>query len=350
MKYFSVEKLQQIGTRLLDAAGSPHAESEIVSEVLVRSSLMGHDSHGIWRFTYYINRIKAGQLKPGAPFEIERETRAMAIVNGRQGWGPVVARKAMQLAIDKARAHCVGTVVIRGSQHIGRVGEYPPLAVAEQMIGLAVVNSYGGGESVAPWGGIDRRFTPNPIAFAAPSGEAWPVLVDMTASVIPEGKVRYALYQGVQLPAGCIIDHAGNPIADPATFYGPPPGALLPLGGIAGHKGYGLAVITELLGGALSGAGCNGQPMATPGNGVFFQAINIADFLPVEQFIKTVQELMAWVKSSRTSPGVDEILFPGEPEYRTAQKRSREGIPVAETVWAEMVQAARELGVELDET
>jgi uncharacterized oxidoreductase len=351
MKYITAAKLQQIGTLLLDAAGSPHEESEIVSEILVRSSLVGHDSHGIWRFTHYIGLIKAGQLKPGAPFEIERETRAMAVVNGHQGWGPVVARKAMQLAIDKARAHCVGTVVIRGSQHIGRVGEYPPLAVAEQMIGLAVVNSHGGGESVAPWGGIDRRFTPNPIAFAAPSGEAWPVLVDMTASVIPEGKVRYALYQGVQLPAGCIIDHAGNPITDPATFYGPPPGALLPLGGIAGYKGYGLAVITELLGGALSGAGCNGQPMATPGNGVFFQAINIADFLPVEQFIKTVQELMAWVKSSRKSPGVDEILFPGEPEYRTAQQRRQEGIPVADSVWAEMLEAADELGVQkIDDT
>jgi uncharacterized oxidoreductase len=349
MKYIAAAKLQKIGTQLLDAAGSPHKESEIVSEILVRSSLVGHDSHGIWRFAHYIGLIKTGKIKPGAPFEIERETRAMAVVNGHHGWGPVIARKAMELAIDKARDYCIGTVVVRGSQHIGRVGEYPPLAVAEQMIGLAVINSYGGGESVAPWGGIDRRFTPNPIAFAAPSGEEWPVLVDMTTSVIPEGKVKYALYQGVQLPAGCIIDHAGNPITDPATFYGPPSGALLPLGGVAGHKGYGLAVMTELLGGALSGAGCSGQPVAAAGNGVFFQAINIADFLPVEQFINTVQELTAWVKSSRKSPGVDEILFPGEPEYRTSQQRSQEGIPVADTVWTEMLEVADELGVQINE-
>jgi uncharacterized oxidoreductase len=343
----SAAKLQDIGTQILDAAGSPHEESKIVSEILVRSSLVGHDSHGLWRFPYYVQRIKSGELKPGAAIEIEHETRAMAVLNGNQNWGPVVARKAMQIAMEKARQVAIGTVVVRGSQHIGRVGEYPVMAVREQMIGLAVVNSYGGGESVVPWGGIDRRFTPNPLAFAAPSGEEWPVLVDITTSVIPEGKVRYALYQGVQLPEGCIIDSEGNPITDPATFYGPPPGALLPLGGVVGHKGYGLAVITELLAGALSGAGCNGQDIPTTGNGIFFQAINIADFMPVEQFTQTVQDLIAWVKSSQTRPGVDEILFPGEPEYRTARRRAEQGIPVEDSIWQELIKTANELGVDV---
>jgi uncharacterized oxidoreductase len=351
MRYLSAAELQRVGVALFNAAGSPHDESEWVSEVLVRSSLMGHDSHGIMRFPFYVGRIRKGELKPGARFEIERETRAAAVVNGNQGWGPVIARRAMRMAMDKARECSVGTVVVRGCQHVGRVGEYPTLAASEGMIGLACVNSRGiGEESVAPWGGIDRRFTPNPIAFAAPSGKEWPVLVDITTSAIPEGKVRFALYQGVPVPEGCMIDAEGNPITDPATFYGPPRGALLPLGGVVGHKGTALAVMTELLSGALSAAGCSGQKVSTTGNGLFFQAIHIADFVPVEQFIETVQELITWVKSSRTKPGVTEILFPGEPEYRSAQRRSKEGIPVEDVVWDDIVKTAGELGVTLGGT
>jgi uncharacterized oxidoreductase len=344
----SAEELRQIGTLLLDAAGSPHEESEIVSDILVKSSLVGHDSHGVLRFPSYVRQIKSGQLKPGAPFELVRETRAMAIVDGHQGWGPVIARRAMEIAMEKARECSVGTVVVRGSQHIGRVGEYPAMAAGQQMVGLAVVNSHGvGEEKVAPWGGLDRRFTPNPIAFAAPTGEEWPVLVDITTSVVPEGKVRYALYAGEQLPEGAIIDHEGNPTTDPAVFYGPPPGAILPLGGNMGHKGYGLAVMTELLGGALSGSGCNGQQITNTGNGVFFQAVNIADFTPYDEFITTVQELITWIKSSRRRPGVDEILIPGEPEHRVAQQRLKEGIPVADSIWDEIAETAVELGVDL---
>lgn len=345
MRKLSAAELGRIGTALFDAAGSPHEESEIVSDVLVRASLAGHDSHGIMRFTQYVNQIRNGEIRPGAPFEIERETRAIAIINGHQGWGPVIARKAMLLAIEKARHCSVGTVVVRGSQHIGRVGEYPMMAAAEQMIGLAFVNSYGGGAAVAPWGGIDGRFAPNPIAFAAPSGEGWPVLVDITTSVIPEGKVRVAFYQAAKLPEGCVIDAEGNPTTDPAAFYGPPRGALLPLGGPVGHKGTALSIMAELLGGALSAAGCSGQPMVTTGNGVFFQAINIADFVPVDEFIERVRQLGAWVKSSRKRPGITEILFPGEPEYRTSRRRQEEGISVDDGVWAEIVKTAQDLGV-----
>lgn len=346
MRQMSAAELEKIGTALFDAAGSPHAESEIVSEILVRSSLVGHDSHGVMRFASYVELIKSGRVKPGAPFEVEKETRGMAVVNGHQGWGPVIAQRAMRMAIDKARECSIGTVVVKGSQHVGRVGEYPSMAAAQQMIGMAFVNSHGlGEEKVAPWGGSDRRLTPNPIAFAAPSGHPWPVLVDITTSVVPEGKVRYALFSGAQVPAGCIIDHEGNPTTDPKIFYGPPPGALLPLGGIAGHKGYGLAIVTELLGGALSAAGCNGQPIQETGNGLFFQAMNIADFVDSAEFIRTTQELIAWVKSSRKWSGVNEILFPGEPEYRTSLQRKEKGIVVEDSIWEQITKTAGELGV-----
>lgn len=347
MKYFSAAQLQEISTKILDAAGSPHEESAIVSEVLVRSNLMGHDSHGVLRIAQYVEDIRNGEILPGARFEIERETHASAVINGHCGWGMVIAHKAMQLAIDKARNFSIGTVVVRGSHHVGRVGEYPAMAATAQMIGMAAINSYGTPGLMAPWGGIDRRLSPNPLTFAMPSGENWPVLVDVTTSVVPEGKIRAAQYAGKSLPEGCIIDAEGNPTTDPNAFYGPPRGAILPLGGVMGHKGYGLGIVATLLAGALSGVGCNGPEAPIKGNGIFFQAINIEAFVPLEDFITTVQEQIVWMKSSRKRHGVNEILFPGEPEYRTAHRRRAEGVPVEDSVWEEMVETAASLGLNI---
>ncbi len=348
MKYLTADQLQEIGTRILDAAGSPHAESEAVCEVLVRANLLGHDSHGVMRIPQYVGQIRSGAIRPGTPIEIERETAAAAVIQAHQGWGMVIARQAMRLAIEKARQVAIGTVVVRGSQHVGRVGEYPTMAAEEGMIGMAFVNSYGTTGSVAPYGGAGRRLSPNPIAFAMPSGGPWPVMVDITTSVFPEGKVRVAQYAGKQLPDGVIVDADGNPTTDPSSFYGPPPGALLPLGGIVGHKGFALGIVAELLAGALSGAGVTGKEREETGNGVYFQAINIDALLPYDDFIQTVQEQIAWVKSARPQPGVSEVLFPGEPEYRTAQQRGAHGIPVEDSIWLEIIETADSLGVKIE--
>jgi uncharacterized oxidoreductase len=347
MPTFSSGELETIGTALFDAVGSPHDQSQWVAETLVRSSLMGHDSHGVVRFTEYVNLVRKGLIHPGAAITIESETPAMAVLNAHLTWGQVAARHAMEMAIDKAAQNAVGVVVVRGCPHVGRLGEYVEMAAQQQMIGYAVVNSHGGGTTVAPWGGIDGRFSPNPIAFAAPSGEAWPVMMDITTSAVPEGKVRVARHRSQTLPPDCILDSEGNPATDPATFYGPPMGALLPLGGVMGHKGYTLAVMAEVLAGVLSEAGTSGEESVTQGNGVFFQAINIRAFTSLESFQERVRKLVGYVKSSRRRAGVDEILFPGEPEYRMAQRRVREGIQVEDSIWAEIRAAAQELGVEV---
>jgi uncharacterized oxidoreductase len=341
------QELERIGTKLLDAAGSPHDESTQVSEMLIRSSLMGHDSHGVLRFVEYVNHMEAGQLKPGGPFEVIQESPSFAIADGHRSWGLLTARKAMNLAMNKARQNGVGTVVIRNSPHIGRLGEYPVMAASSDMIGLVMVNSYGSQDMVAPWGGIEARLSANPVSWAAPTGNEWPFMVDITTSVLPEGKVRVALHAGKKVPEGCLIDHEGKPTTDPAALYGPPPGAILPLGGIVGHKGYGLNLVIELLAGVLSGAGCRGQQKSEVGNGVFLQAIDIAHFIPVAQFVSSVQEMIAHVKSSRTAQGVEEILIPGELEYRTRKLRSAEGIPVSDGTWEQMVNAANKLGISI---
>jgi hydroxycarboxylate dehydrogenase B len=347
MRVLQPEEAMALGARMLEAAGSPPDESRYVTEVLVRANLAGHDSHGIIRLPQYIDNVRSGGLKPGAPITVVRETRATAVIDGNRGWGPVTARHAMALAIEKARAAGTGTVAVRGSQHIGRVGEYPTMAASQGLMGLAFVNSYAGGASVVPFGGLQGRFAPNPIAFAAPSGNDWPILVDLTTSVIPEGKVRVALYDNKPLPPGCLIDASGNPTTDPSVLYGNPPGALLPLGGVVGHKGTGLALMTELLGGVLSGAGIVGPATGQGGNGLCFQAINIADFQPLEEFIATTQRLITWIKSAPPAPGVTEILVPGEPEYRTAQRRKKEGIVLEDRTWEALTEAAALVGVEL---
>jgi len=338
-----------IGTRIFDRLGSPHEESCWVAETLVNSSLRGYDSHGVMRIAQYAAYLREGVVVPGAPFEILKNGPSMALVDGNHGWGQVVARKAMQLAIDKAKKSSVGTVVVRNSQHVARLGEYPAMAVPHRMIGLSVINLFGGSEveKVAPWGGIDPKLAPNPIAWAAPSGRPWPMVLDMTTSVVPEGKVRLARYQKRQLPEGCILDASGNPSTNPDDFYGPPQGALLPLGGIAGHKGYGLAILTDLLGGALSGSGCAGQKKNPSGNGLFFQAINIADFVPMRDFLRDVRELANWIKSSRRQPGVKEIYMPGEGGYRMLEKRKREGIPMDEAIWEEILSIAKGLKIKI---
>jgi uncharacterized oxidoreductase len=236
---------------------------------------------------------------------------------------------------------------VRECPHVGRLGEYVEMAARRDMVGYAVVNSHGGGGVVAPWGGRDGRFTPNPIAFGSPSGEEWPVLMDITTSAVPEGKVRIARHRGQQLPPDCILDADGNPSTDPNALYGPPIGALLPLGGAMGHKGYALSVMTEVLAGVLSEAGASGEDTATKGNGLFIQAINIRAFTMLEDFIARTQKMIEYVKSSRLRPGVEEVLFPGEPEYRTIQKRLKDGITVEDSVWAEIQVLADELGVEV---
>ncbi|NWF70326.1 MAG: Ldh family oxidoreductase [Chloroflexi bacterium] len=170
MPHFTAAALQDIGSALFDALGSPHAESAWVAETLVRASLVGHDSHGIVRFTQYATQVQKGEVVPGAPITLLHETPASAVIDGHLGWGQVVARHAMQLALQKAAAVGIGVVAVQNCPHVGRLGEYVEMAARENRIGYAVVNSHGGGEAVAPWGGIDRRFTPNPIAFAAPTG------------------------------------------------------------------------------------------------------------------------------------------------------------------------------------
>jgi uncharacterized oxidoreductase len=342
-----VEQLRELGTAILNALESPHERSAWVVETLLRANLAGHDSHGFMRLLQYVEFLRDGYIKPGADVVTLREKASITVLDARRTWGQVAAREAMEQAIEMAARSGVSMVALVNSPHIGRLGEYVVMAAQRDMIGMAYVNSQTGGNgSVVPWGGIDGRFTPTPLAFAAPSGYDWPVLVDITASVMPEGKVRDHLFRGAPLPENVIIDADGNPTRDAVDFYGPPAGGLLPLGGPVGHKGYALGVMIEMLAGGLSGAGYVSEAAVTHGNGVLFQVMNIAAFEDIGDFKRRTRELIAHVKSARPRAGVDEVLFPGEPEYRTAKQRQHEGIALPESLWAATSELAAELGVE----
>lgn len=349
MPLMEAARLKRVGTAILNRLGSPPERSEWVIETLVRANLAGHDSHGIMRLLQYAEWAREGTVNPAADVITLRETSSTALLNAGRTWGQVAARAAMAKALHLAAEHGVSLVALRNCPHIGRLGEYVLMAAEQDMIGMAYVNSQTASDgSVVPWGGIDGRFTPTPLAFAAPSGYEWHVLVDITASVMPEGKVRDHLYRGDPLPADVIINAAGMPTTDARDFYGPPMGGILPLGGAVGHKGYALGVMIEMLAGGLTGAGYVSETPLAGGNGVLFQVMNIEAFEDLSSFKSRSRDLIAHVKSSRPRAGFDEVLFPGEPEFRSAQRRQREGVNLPPSLWTALENLARELEIDLE--
>lgn len=346
MPIFTSAELKKVSEDIFLAAGASKDEAGIVSEHLIEANLVGHDSHGVIRIPQYMKLIEDGLLNPGAPLEIENETPATAVVNGNWGFGQVIAQKAMSLAIEKAGKCPIASVGAHNCNHIGRLASYVMMAAEQDMVGMLFVNGCGAAQSVAPWGGTGRRLATNPMAFAFPTGAGESVVLDITSSVVAEGKVRVKRNRGEQTPEGWLIDSEGNPTTNPMDFYGTPPGALLPMGGIVGHKGYGLSLVNDILAGALGGAGCSRPNPGRMGNGAFMVVIDIEKFTPIAEFSERVDALVNHVKTSPTAPGFSEILVPGELEAREKKKRLREGIFVGDETWNQISAITEKLGVD----
>lgn len=336
MPVLQAAQLTDAATRILRAVGVPPPTARQVAVSLVEANLTGHDSHGVIQLPRYAGEIRRGELDPGACLEVLRETSTTALVDAHHAFGQIAARGAMELAIDKARQHALGAVALRRAGHVGRLGEYALMAVPHGMIGWATCNS---SPLVAPFGGTDRVFGTNPFAFAFPrSGE--PVLVDFASSAGAEGKLRVARSKGEAIPAGWLLDREHRPTTDPADLYDG--GVLLPLGG---HKGYGLLLVADLLGGALTGHGCTSLPEHEPGNGVFLMAIDIAAFCSAAELTDIVDRLAARIKASRPGADGDEILIPGEPEARARARREQDGISLPAATWRDLVGLAQQYGL-----
>jgi uncharacterized oxidoreductase len=338
------DSLRDFVAGILAAAGAPADEAAIVAGALVRANLAGHDSHGVLRVEQYCRMMAQGGIVPGAPTEIENETATTAVVNGNWGFGQVVALRAVDVALRKAREHGVGAITMRCANHMGRLGDYPLMAAQEGMVAIATINNHGSGALVAPWGAREGRLATNPLCIATPGPEA-PIVLDITTSVVAEGKVRVYRNRGEPVPEGWIIDAEGRPTTDPNALYERPRGAILPFGGSVGHKGFGLSLMVDILSGALSGAGCSRAGTTRLGNAMFLTVIDVARFVPLDQFHEHVAALLDHVRSAPLAPGFQEILIPGEPERREEERRQRDGIPIDEHTWGQLRATGERLGV-----
>lgn len=334
--------MRAYGYALFEAAGLPADQSRIVTDHLVDANLTGHDSHGIIRIPGYIRSIAAGKIVPVGEMKVVRETPASVVIDGEGGQGIVICTRAMEMAIERAKKYTFGAVAVHQCSHIGRLGAYPPMAADEDCIGLLLLN--GGSRFTAPFGGTSRRLPPNPIAMAVPSQSGPVMMLDITTSMAAGGKVEVYSARGQEVPPGWLIDAEGNEVRDPAPFQAGEI-AMLPLGGASGHKGYGLGMMIDAIAGGLSWAGCSSDQPTRGGSGFVALAINIASFIDVDEYKKEVQILIDWAKSSKTAPGVQKIYYPGEIEEELRAKRSAGGIPVEETTWGRIAEAAAEVGV-----
>jgi uncharacterized oxidoreductase len=343
------QRLRRLTSELLEAGGSADAEARAVADHLVDANLAGHDSHGVGMLPHYVRNLQAKTLVPNRRPEVVSNTGSFAVWDGRNGYGQVIARDAMTWAIGAARQHGVAVHGLRNTHHIGRVGAYGEQVAAEGLLAVHFVNGNSGPPKVTPFRGREGRLSTNPVCIAVPgTARTPPVILDMATSVIALGKVRVAYNEGHQVAERTLIAADGTPTTDPAVIYKEPHGAVLPFGE---HKGYGLALIAELLAGAIAGAGTI-QPQNPRDRGIVNGMLTVVidpERLASRAFIQAeIDALIAYMKETKAADPSLPVLVPGEPERIARAKRSADGIDIDATTWREIGEAASSLGVRFD--
>lgn len=339
------ERLEAFIRDLYVAHQVPPEEAATVAARQVEANLFGHDSHGVIKTADYLKAIEVGHLVPGAPFEVVSQSASTAVVDGHWGFGFVVTEKATRLAITKARQTGVGAVTVRYQGHIGRLGAYTTMAAEQGMIALMTADSGRGPKSAAPFGGRQRRLGTNPISIAVPADLPGVPCIDIATTSVASGKLNVARARGHRVPFGWIVDKDGQPTDDPNAYYDG--GALLPLGGDQGHKGYGLSFMVEVLAGILPGLGFGVSPDGRHNDGCFLAVFDVDKFLPAGQLRAEMAGFLEFIKSTQPAAGFDEVLYPGELEWRLAEQHRREGLEVEDSTWQQLVMMAKTAGVEV---
>jgi LDH2 family malate/lactate/ureidoglycolate dehydrogenase len=323
------------------AADCPQVVARRVAASLVENNLTGHDSHGVIRVPYYVRCVQEGRVNPRAEIRVVRESATTAVLDCGHNFGQVAAKQGMELAIAKAREHDIAIVALQDCTHTGRLGEYVVLAAERGMMGLMVCNGTARGGIVAPLGGIGRALGSNPIAWGIPGGNGQPIFLDYATSMCAQGKIQVAADKGQQIPEGWLLDKRGQPTRNPHDQFDG--GAMLPFGG---HKGYALSVLVELVAGGLSGAGPALLPDYQRIQGVVQIAVNWAAFQGEDAYRQMASAFSERLKATPRAEGCDEILLPGEPEWRTKAARERDGIPLPEKTWNRICETAADLGLD----
>ncbi|KIF66158.1 dehydrogenase [Streptomyces sp. AcH 505] len=335
------DRLRELTEALLVSANVPAEEAEIVARHCVSANLAGHDSHGIIQIPTYLDRMKAGHIVPGAPWTVTQESPTTTVIDGNWGFGYVVNERAMQITIEKAKTTNIAAATVFRQSHIGRLASYPLMAAEAGMIGMIWADSGRSPKGVAPFGGREARLGTNPWSIAVPSTLAGPLFIDMATSAVAMGKVKLAAARGQSIPQGWIVDSKGHLSTDPNQVKG---GALLPLGGPSeGYKGYGLAVIGEILCGVLTGLGFGVEPSGRHNDGCFMIAIKVEAFRSLPAFKEEVTDLAHYLNDTPPSVGSQGVLYPGEIEHRKEAERRRDGIEIEDATWKQLVDLAGEL-------
>ena len=313
---------------ILAAAGCSGEEARTVAAHLVLANLVGHDLHGVIRLRDYVPWLEKGMVVAKRRAAVVHETPLSLTVDGGLGLGQSIGEQAIRLALAKAREQGVALLGIRNTGHLGRIGHWAERCAEAGFVSLHCVNTSGFGVLVAPRGSSQARLSANPMAAGVPVAGGPPIILDISTASIAEGKIKVARNAGKLLPEGCVVDAAGQPTRDPNAFYGPPRGAILPVGG---HKGSGLSVIIELLAGALTGGGCTapGSENAKVLRNNMFSLVLRPDLLGAGNGLAPeIETFMAWIKAAPPIEVGGEILLPGELERRTRQQRLADGIPL----------------------
>ena len=338
-------RLSEFVSQIFVSAGAREDFAAKVAHHLVAANLKGHDSHGVGMVPAYVGNIRAGHLKVDAEAAVIRDQGAVMLVDGQFGFGQVVGSQATALAIDRVRETGIVCMGVRNCHHLGRIGSYGEQCADAGMVSIHFVNVVGHGPLVSPFGGRDRRMSTNPFCCVVPRGEQPPIVLDMATSAIAQGKVRVAHMKGVSAPEGALIDHQGNATTNPGVMFEEPFGSLGPFGA---HKGYGLAVMCELLGGGLAGD-WTAQPENprdnTIVNHMLMMVLDPAAFGGLDSFQAEVSAMVDYLHSTTPAEGVDNVRVPGEPERESLSERSANGIPIDENSWTGITKAASAAGL-----
>ena len=343
--------LQAQVANIFVAMGSSEAEAHTVAANLVMANLSGHDSHGVGMLPRYVEAVLEGGLKPNTSVKISLDIGSMLSLDGRRGYGQVVGEQAMQLGLARARQHGSCIMTLANAHHLGRIGHFAEMAVAQGLVSLHFVNVLSR-PVVAPWGGADGRFGTNPCCIGVPLKGREPFVLDFATSRVAQGKMRVAYNKGVQVAPGTLIDEHGHPTTEPGVVVVPQSnglfGALMTFGE---YKGYGMAVACELLGGALTGSGTWHKPtdpsVRAVINGMLTILIDPARLGTQEAFDTEAVAFIDWLQAGPVAPGFDAVQMAGEPERAARRQRKLDGITVDAQTWQEIVEAGRKVGVAL---
>ena len=335
--------LARFAAAVYGSAGVPEDDANLLADTLVQADLWGHQSHGVLRLDWYLARIVAGKMSPVTRPEFAVDAGAIAVLDGHDGVGQVLTRRAMHEAISRARQHGIGAVGVRNSNHFGTAMYYTLAAAKADCVGFLSTNA---SPAMAPWGGRKKVVGTNPWSWAAPAGRYAPLVLDIANTAVARGKVYLARQKGERIPEGWALDSTGVPTTDPQSAID---GIILPM---AQHKGYAIALMMDVVSGVLTGSGF-GSGVHGPYQferasrcGHLAIALDIAAFQPVAEFHDRIEKLIDEVKGVPLAQGATEIFYPGEIEARNDARNRKDGLQLPDDTLADLARIAKKTGLE----